>query len=82
MSTTAGVKLTKNGKPDRRSVRREEHLEELERYIAKPRTVPECAKKLAVTERAIYFLFELLNARGKTVARIGPKAGAKYTLLS
>lgn len=73
--------MTKLGKPDRRVLRRETHLEELAKYIAKPRTVSECAEELAVTDRSIYLLFELLNARGKTVARIGPKESARYTLI-
>lgn len=75
------VKLTKQGKPDRRVLRRENHLKTLEDFLSKQRTVQECADKLAVTDRAIYQMIEQLNARKKLVARIGPKAAPKYTML-
>lgn len=81
MQVRAAVKMTKLGKPDRRVMRRENHISDLVKYMDKPRTVQECADELGVNVRAVYLLFGELNGRGQTVARIGPKAGARYTLI-
>lgn len=76
------IRLTKAGKPDRRVLRRERHLQALVKFIAKPRTVQECADNLGVHIRAVYLLFTELSARGMPVARIGPKSNARFRLLN
>lgn len=80
MRTT--TKLRRDGTPDLRFARREERLAKLEPLLKRPRSVDELADELGVTVRAIYFLFAALGERGRTVARVGPKAGGRYVLLS
>lgn len=82
MTAAATTKLRKNGEPDLRFARREERLQKLEPLLRVPRTVDELAAKLEVTARAVYFLFDALEARGRTVARVGPKAGGKYVIVA
>ena len=77
----ATTKLTKKGVPDLRHARREDRLGKLESLLRKPRSIEELAGELGVTARAIYFLFDALTARGRTVARLGSKASGTYILI-
>jgi len=81
-SDKAATKTKKDGSPDLRFMRREEHLAKLEPLLKKPRSVDELADALGVTTRAIYFLFDVLEERGLTVARLGPKAEGRYVLMA
>jgi len=81
-SETTEIKAKKDGSPDLRHMRRTDHLDTLEAYLRKPRTVEDCARQLGVGARAVYFLFDALEEqRGHRVARLGPKAGGTYTLM-
>lgn len=81
MKTATATKIKKDGSPDLRHAKRIEHLDMLAPFLAKPRTVEECAEKLGTGIRAVYFLFDALEEQGRTVARIGPKAGGRYVLM-
>lgn len=73
--------MTKRGEPDKRSAGRDRRLAVLAEYLRAPRTVDECAAALGVKRRAVYILFDALEGRGYSVARLGPKADGRYAIV-
>ncbi len=75
------TRTRKDGKPDGRA-KRAEHLATLDVYLRKPHTVDECAEKVGVTRRAIYFMLrELDGHEGRRVVKYGSAREGRYQIL-
>lgn len=77
-----GMRLTANGKPDRRNQKRVLHLAKLLKLLQQPRSVEACRKALGCkSTRNIYFMFHELERQGHQVARIGSRTEGRWVLL-
>lgn len=72
------TRTTKKGTPDKRSWRRDRHVDELHEYLKAPHTVSEIQRQLGTCRRSVYLLIDQLNARGDLIARIGSRAAGRY----
>lgn len=74
--------ITRKGEVDGRWQKRQDHLDKLSTYLAKPRTVEACANHLGVGVRAIYLMFEELRGLGVEVGRVGGRSDGRYLLVT